>query len=148
MSTTIIAVAVAIRGRSVDPLHPNPSLLHLHFFFFPDVCRLHSVQLLSFVASHCWLLLNGDWLLQLQWRQAEDELQTTASSSSCWCRHLQLSDGAGELPAVDHVLCAETLFVMHANGLICILMIYSQPKHKNSLSLLLPKHPELKTSKL
>lgn len=121
---------------------PLPSLLY-HLFFFPDVCRLQSVQLLSFAASHCWLLLNGDWLLQLQWQQAEEELQTT--SSSCCCR-LQLSDG--ELPAVHHVLCAETLFVLHANGLVCILLTSSQPKHKNSPTLLLPKQSEHTKSKL
>lgn len=85
------------------------------------------MQLLSFAASQCWLLLNGDWLLQLQWQQVEEELQT-ASTSHC-CR-LRLSDNAGEPPAVHHVLCAETLFALHANGLICILMMCSQLKQQ------------------
>lgn len=102
------------------------------------MCRLQSVQLLSFAASQCWLLLNGHCLLQLQWQRVEEELQTASYTSRC-CR-LRLSDGAGEPPAVYHVLCAETLFALHTNGLVCILMMSSQLKPQNSLTFLLPRH--------
>lgn len=80
---------------------------------FPGVHELQSVQLLAFVAGRCRLLLNGDWLLQLQWRQTEAELQTVS------CCRVQLA-GGGEPSAVHHVVCGETLFVLHSTGLICI----------------------------
>lgn len=116
-------------------LHFDPSLLYHRFL---DVCHLQSVQLLSFAASQCWLMLNGEWLLQLQWQQVEEELQMV--SSTCRCCRLQLSDGAGEPPGVYHVLCAGTLFALHTNGLICILMMCLQLKPQLSLTFLLLKH--------
>lgn len=78
------------------------------------MCGLQSLLVLSFAAGRCFLLLNTDWLLQLQWRPAEAELQPTS------CCHIQLGDGGGQT-AVDRCICRETLFVLGATGLVCIL---------------------------
>lgn len=83
-------------------------------FLLPDVAQLHSLLLLSFAAGRCVLLLNSDWLLQLRWRPAEAELQATS------CCSVGLS-GGGRETAVDRCLCRDTLFTLHASGLICIL---------------------------
>lgn len=99
-----------LKRHARRPLSRPPSLIVLSF---PGVCELQSVQLLSFVAGRCCLLLNGDWLLQLQWQQTEAELQTAS------CCRIQLAGGS-EPSAVHHVVCAETLFVLHSTGLICI----------------------------
>ncbi|KAI3371229.1 hypothetical protein L3Q82_023542, partial [Scortum barcoo] len=75
------------------------------------VSELQSVRVLSFAGGHCCLLLNCDWLLQLQWRQTEDEPQTLS------CCNIQLTDGHA---AVHHCVCAETLFTLSSSGLISV----------------------------
>uniref|UniRef100_H3CAS0 SPG11 vesicle trafficking associated, spatacsin n=1 Tax=Tetraodon nigroviridis TaxID=99883 RepID=H3CAS0_TETNG len=72
-----------------------------------------SLLLLSFAAGRCVVLLNADWLLQLQWRPAEAELQTTS------CCSVGLTDG-GRQTAADRCICGETLFVLHTTGLISV----------------------------
>lgn len=79
------------------------------------MAELHSLLILSFAAGCCVVLLNADWLLQLRWRPAEAELQTTSS-----CSIVGRRDG-GSQTAVDRCLCRETLFTLHPSGLICIL---------------------------
>lgn len=88
-------------------------------FLLPDVCDLHSLLVLSFAAGRSTLLLNTDRLLQLQWRPAEAEPQTTS------CCSLGLSRG-GRQTAVDRCFCRETLFILHSSGLICILRAVKQ----------------------
>ncbi|XP_020490583.2 spatacsin isoform X1 [Labrus bergylta] len=76
------------------------------------VCELQSVQILSFAAGRCCLLLNSDWLLQLQCHQTEEELQTL----SC-CRIQTDRDGH---TAVHHCVCRETLFILSSTGIISV----------------------------
>lgn len=76
--------------------------------------ELHSLLILSFAAGRCVVLLNTDWLLQLQWRLAEAELQTTS------CCRVGRSRGGGQT-AVDRCFCRETLFILHTSGIISIL---------------------------
>uniref|UniRef100_A0A3Q3EM06 SPG11 vesicle trafficking associated, spatacsin n=1 Tax=Labrus bergylta TaxID=56723 RepID=A0A3Q3EM06_9LABR len=76
------------------------------------VCELQSVQILSFAAGRCCLLLNSDWLLQLQCHQTEEELQTL----SC-CRIQTDRDGP---TAVHHCVCRETLFILSSTGIISV----------------------------
>lgn len=78
-----------------------------------DVCELQSLLVLSFAAGRCFVLLNTDWLLQLQWRPAEAELQTTS------CCRIQLSDDSRHT-TVDRCIYRETLFILSTSGLICI----------------------------
>lgn len=81
---------------------------------FSGVCELQSVCVLSFAAGRCCVLLNSDWLLQLQWRQTEAEPQTSS------CCNIQLTDGDGR-SAVSHCVCRDFLFVLSSSGLTCIL---------------------------
>lgn len=78
------------------------------------MCELQSVRVLSFAAGRCCVLLNCDWLLQLQWQQTEEELQTVS------CCNIQLTDG-NKHTAVHHCVCRETLFILNSTGIICIL---------------------------
>lgn len=88
--------------------------LFLTSLFLPDVVELRSLLVLSFAAGRCAVLLNADWLLQLQWRPAEAELQMTS------CCRVGQSRGGGQT-AVDHCFLRETLFILHTSGLISIL---------------------------
>lgn len=78
------------------------------------MCELQSARVLSFAAGRCCVLLNCDWLLQLQWQQTEAELQTVS------CCNIQLAE-RNQHAAVDHCVCRETLFLLSSTGLICIL---------------------------
>ncbi|KAM4733870.1 spatacsin [Anableps anableps] len=78
-----------------------------------SVCELESVQVLSFVASRCCVLVNCDWLLQLRW---EREPRTTS------CCRIQLTS-SDRHTAVHHCVCAETLFVLSSSGLIYVYAI-------------------------
>ncbi|XP_039988709.1 spatacsin [Xiphias gladius] len=78
-----------------------------------SVCELQSLRLLSFAAGRCCVLLNGDWLLQLRWRQVEEELQMLSCSS------VQLTDSSRHA-AVHHCVCRETLFILSSTGLISV----------------------------
>lgn len=80
---------------------------------FSDVYELQSLLVLSFAAGRCFVLLNTDWLLQLQWRPAEAELQTTS------CCRIQLSDYSRHT-SVDRCIYRETLFILSTSGVICI----------------------------
>lgn len=77
-------------------------------------CELQALRVLSFVAGRCCLMLNSDWLLQLQWQQVEAELQILS------CCNIQMID-SDTSTAVHHCLCSETLFTLSSTGLICIL---------------------------
>ncbi len=95
---------------------------------FSDVCELQSLRVLSFAAGHCYVLLNCDWLLQLQWQQMEEEPQTLS------CCNIQLTD-SNRHTAVHHCVCRETLFILSSSGLICILhwpQLYSSISHSNT----------------
>lgn len=81
---------------------------------FSGVNELQALRVLSFVAGRCCLMLNSDWLLQLQWQQVEAELQILR------CCNIQMID-SNTCTAVDHCLCRETLFTLSSTGLICIL---------------------------
>ncbi|XP_068168365.1 spatacsin isoform X3 [Antennarius striatus] len=76
------------------------------------VFDLQSLGVLTFAAGRCCLLVNCDWLLQLQWQQMEAELQTT----SC-CRIFVTDDREA---TVHHCVCRETLFSLSASGLISV----------------------------
>ncbi|TNN00676.1 hypothetical protein fugu_011922 [Takifugu bimaculatus] len=78
-----------------------------------DVCEQQSLLVLSFAAGRCFVLLNTDWLLQLQWRPAEAELQTTS------CCRIQLSDDSRHT-SVDRCISRETLFILSTSGLISV----------------------------
>ncbi|XP_041795524.1 spatacsin isoform X2 [Chelmon rostratus] len=78
-----------------------------------SVRDLQSVRVLSFCADRCCALLNGDWLLQLQWQQTEEEPQTLSCSS------IQLTD-SNRHAAVHHCVCRETLFVLSSAGLVSV----------------------------
>ncbi len=84
------------------------------------VCELQSLRVLSFAAGRCCVLLNCDWLLQLQWQQTEAELQTLS------CCNVQPTD-SDRHAAVHHCVCGETVFILDSAGLVCILtdQIYS-----------------------
>ncbi|XP_070687544.1 spatacsin [Pempheris klunzingeri] len=73
------------------------------------VCELQSVRLLSFAAGRCCVLLNRDWLVQLQWPQTEEHPQTVS------CCHIQLTDGAA-----DVCVCRETVFTLSCTGLVSV----------------------------
>lgn len=73
------------------------------------VAELRSLGVLSFAAGRCCVLLNGEWLLQLQWQQVGEEPQTVSCCS--------VPTTAG----VHHCVCRDTLFTLSAAGLICIL---------------------------
>ncbi|XP_038561946.1 spatacsin-like [Micropterus salmoides] len=79
----------------------------------PGVCELQSVRVLSFAAGRCCMLLNCDWLLQLQWQQTEEEPQTT---SCCSIRRTE----SDRHTAVHHCVCRETLFILSSTGLISV----------------------------
>nr|XP_046249674.1 spatacsin isoform X2 [Scatophagus argus] len=80
-----------------------------------SVCELQSVRLLSFAAGRCCVLLNSDWLLQLQWLQTEEEelLQTLS------CCNVQPTD-SNRHADVHHCVCRDTLFVLSSTGLISV----------------------------
>ncbi|XP_070763386.1 spatacsin [Enoplosus armatus] len=80
------------------------------------VCELQSVRVLSFAACRCCVLLNCDWLLQLQWQQTEEELQTLS------CCSIQLTQ-SNRHTAVHHCVCRETLFILSSTGLISVYSI-------------------------
>ncbi|XP_061578291.1 spatacsin isoform X2 [Cololabis saira] len=90
---------------------PADQLIHAVQDRDQSVSELRSVQVLSFVAGCCVVLLNGEWVLQLRWLQNDHQPRTTSV-----CR-LQLS---GDKPAVHHCVSAETLFVMRDTGLISV----------------------------
>lgn len=79
------------------------------------VSELQVVQVLSFVAGRCCVLLNSDWLLQLQW-QREEEPQTLS------CCGVQLTD-SDRHSAVHHCVSMETLFALSSTGLISVCSI-------------------------
>uniref|UniRef100_A0A669F7L2 SPG11 vesicle trafficking associated, spatacsin n=1 Tax=Oreochromis niloticus TaxID=8128 RepID=A0A669F7L2_ORENI len=79
----------------------------------PGVSELQVVQVLSFVTGRCCVLLNSDWLLQLQWQQEEEEPQTLS------CCRVQLADG-DSCSAVHHCVSMETLFALSSTGLISV----------------------------
>ncbi|KAL4003977.1 malate synthase [Sarotherodon galilaeus] len=79
----------------------------------PGVSELQVVQVLSFVTGRCCILLNSDWLLQLQWQQEEEEPQMLS-----YCR-VQLADG-DSCSAVHHCVSMETLFALSSTGLISV----------------------------
>ncbi|XP_034052463.1 LOW QUALITY PROTEIN: spatacsin-like [Gymnodraco acuticeps] len=54
----------------------------------PGVCELQSLQVLRFSAGRGCLLLNSDWLLQLQWLQTDEQPQTI----SCCRIHTHSAD--------------------------------------------------------
>ncbi|XP_067446801.1 spatacsin isoform X2 [Thunnus thynnus] len=78
-----------------------------------NVCELQSVCVLSFSAGRCCVLLNGAWLLQLQWQQTEEELQTLT------CCNIRPTD-SNRHSAVHHCVCRETLFILSSTGLISV----------------------------
>ncbi|XP_047451855.1 spatacsin [Mugil cephalus] len=78
-----------------------------------SVCELKSVRVLSFAAGRCCILLNCDWLLQLQWHQAEEEPRTLS------CCSLQLDD-RDRLMAAHHCVITDTLFILSSTGLISV----------------------------
>ncbi|XP_073327338.1 spatacsin [Pagrus major] len=79
----------------------------------PGVCELQSVRVLSFSAGRCCVLLNRDWLLQLQWQQTEEEPQTSS------CCNIQPTDG-DRRSAVHHCVCRDSLFVLSSSGLTSV----------------------------
>ncbi|XP_078112486.1 spatacsin isoform X1 [Sander vitreus] len=81
-----------------------------------SVCELESARVLSFAAGRACVLLNRDWLLQLQWQQAEAEPQMLS------CCSIQLTDG-NRHTAVHHCVCRETLFILDSTGLISVYTI-------------------------
>ncbi|XP_014827914.1 PREDICTED: spatacsin isoform X1 [Poecilia mexicana] len=81
-----------------------------------SVCELVSVQVLSFMANQCCVLVNSDWILQLQWEQASQE----PKKISCCRIQLTTSD---RHTAVHHCVFAETLFVLSSSGLIYVYAI-------------------------
>ncbi|XP_041651089.1 spatacsin [Cheilinus undulatus] len=107
----------AERASSVSLLNvcdcPADRLLQIIREHDHDVPELQSVQILSFSAGRCCLLLNSDWLLQLQFHQTEErELQTLS------CCRIQ-TDGDGHA-AVHHCVCRETLFILSNTGVISV----------------------------
>lgn len=91
----------------------------------PGVCELVSVHVLSFMANQCCVLVNNEWILQLQWEQASQEPKTIS------CCRIQLTT-SDRHTAVHHCVCAETLFVLSSSGLICILQKASYIDSKNA----------------
>ncbi|XP_041852171.1 spatacsin isoform X2 [Melanotaenia boesemani] len=75
------------------------------------VCELRSVHVLSFVAGGCCVLLNREWLLQMQWQQDQEDLQILS------CCSLQMTIGS---TAVHHCVCTETLFILSSSGTISV----------------------------
>ncbi|XP_072242589.1 spatacsin [Leuresthes tenuis] len=92
---------------------PVDHLLHIIKLQDQSVCELQSVFVLSFVTGHCYLLVNREWLLQLQWKQAEDKPQTFS------CCKLQPTN-SDRHAAVHHCVCAETLFILGSSGQISV----------------------------
>ncbi|KAL7401647.1 hypothetical protein ABVT39_002603 [Epinephelus coioides] len=78
-----------------------------------SVCELQSVHVLSFTAGCCCVLLNSDWLLQLQWQQTEEQPQTLS------CCNIQLTD-SNRHNAVYHCVCRDTLFILSSTGIISV----------------------------
>uniref|UniRef100_A0A3B3HPT9 Spatacsin C-terminal domain-containing protein n=1 Tax=Oryzias latipes TaxID=8090 RepID=A0A3B3HPT9_ORYLA len=72
---------------------------------------MHSLQVLSFKAALCCVLLNGTWLLQMH--LADDQLKPLTS-----CR-IQPTDRE-PLAASHHCVCADTLFSLWPSGLISV----------------------------
>lgn len=81
-------------------------------FLLPGPSELQSLQVLSFKAARCCVLLNGLWLLQMDLAENQPQLLS--------CCSVQPTDG--EPPAAVHrCVCADTLFSLCSSGLICIL---------------------------
>ncbi|XP_024137171.1 spatacsin isoform X1 [Oryzias melastigma] len=73
--------------------------------------ELQSLQVLSFKAARCCVLLNGLWLLQMDLAENQPQLLS--------CCSVQPTDG--EPPAaVHHCVCADTLFSLCSSGLISV----------------------------
>ncbi|KAG7215186.1 hypothetical protein INR49_022720 [Caranx melampygus] len=60
-----------------------------------SVSELQALRVLSFIAGRCCLMLNSEWLLQLQWQQVEAELQILT------CCNIQMID-SNTSTAVHH----------------------------------------------
>ncbi|KAM9376936.1 spatacsin isoform 2-T2 [Pholidichthys leucotaenia] len=83
-----------------------------------SVAELQSVQLLTSAASRCCLLLNADWLLQLRWRQGEEEEgEEDEETRTISCFRVQPKGGDA---SVSHCVAAETLFVLSSAGLVSV----------------------------
>ncbi|XP_060933341.1 spatacsin [Limanda limanda] len=81
-----------------------------------SVFQLQSLRLLSFAAGRSCVLLNGDWLLQLQWLQAEAEPQILT------CCSIQPAEGDRDT-AVSHCVSRGTLFTLSAAGVMSVFSI-------------------------
>ncbi|XP_075941335.1 spatacsin isoform X3 [Anarhichas minor] len=102
-SITVLCVSECPAGRLLQTVREQDD----------GVCELQSVRLLSFAAGRCCVLLNRDWLLQLQWQQTEAEPQTLS------CCNIRLADGDGH-SAVHQCVCRDTLFILSSTGLISV----------------------------
>lgn len=77
------------------------------------VSELQSLHVLSWVGGRCCVLMNAEWILQLQWPQTEEQPEAVS------CFRVQQRDGEGEMP-VHHCVCRETLFSLTPSGLISV----------------------------
>ncbi|PWA19897.1 hypothetical protein CCH79_00016604, partial [Gambusia affinis] len=83
-----------------------------------SVCELVSIQVLSFMANQCCVLVNNDWILQLHWEQASQEPKTI----SCCRFQLTTSDRhtavhhckpcLSSAPVDSYVSCKKLLILM------------------------------------
>lgn len=78
-----------------------------------SVSELQTLRILSWFSGRCCVLINNEWMLQLQWQQTKEEPQTLS------CCKIQQNNDDG-LMAVHHCVCRETLFTLSSSGLISI----------------------------
>ncbi|XP_068595308.1 spatacsin [Brachionichthys hirsutus] len=113
--TLLAAEAQQSTSVSVVRVAEHPADLLLQTIREQDqgVFDLQSLSVLTFATGRCCLLVNCDWLLQLQWQQREAELRTLS------CCRIDTA-GGGREAAVHRCVCRETLFSLGASGCISV----------------------------
>lgn len=77
-----------------------------------SVSELQSLHVLSWAGGLCCILINSEWILQLQWSQTEEQPRVVS------CFALRHSDE--ERRTVHHCVCRETLFSLTSSGVISV----------------------------
>ncbi|KAK7891255.1 hypothetical protein WMY93_023218 [Mugilogobius chulae] len=85
----------------------------------PSVSELLSLHVLSWASGCCCVVINSEWILQLQWQKTEEEEKPEIVS----CFRIQLNDKESETP-VHLIVCRETLFTITTKGLIYVFNLF------------------------
>ncbi|XP_055078482.1 spatacsin [Periophthalmus magnuspinnatus] len=78
-----------------------------------SVSEFQSLHVLSWISGLCCVLINSEWILQLQWQQTEEEPEIVS------CLRIQQNVRESQTP-VHHCVCRGALFTITTNGLISV----------------------------